>query len=328
MNFKFPECSPLTMSLQDLVLNSPAQWRRQSGQSDDSESKDSGIESPFPQQSGGQGDRSSRRCLFGADSQITPPSKGKRSRLDDGEGSASKRHRNARHGPMFLSPQPEKENRHCNPLSERVKRAVDKLEIRGDLIGDGSQDHVLPTVQDGKHQDLKCITPSTMCGLLNGDYRDVISSFRVIDCRYPYEFEGGHIKGAENMYIECDVEKLVKEHRHNATGRHILVFHCEFSSNRAPKMVRHLRGLDRKLNADCYPFLFYPEVYLLSGGYKAFYNTSIARTHCEPDGYKPMHHEAHAADLRHFRVKSKSWSAGESRGRVRRSLMSSSPSFM
>ncbi|XP_071089149.1 M-phase inducer phosphatase-like [Haliotis cracherodii] len=312
------------MSLQELVLNSPAQWRRPSGQSDDSESKDSGFESPFPQQPGGQSDKSSRRCLFGGDSQQTPPSKGKRSRKEDGEGSASKRHRAGRQ--MFLSPQPEKENRHFNPLTERVKKAVDRLEVRGDLIGDGSQDHVLPTVQDGKHQDLKCITPSTMCGLLNGDYRDVISSFRVIDCRYPYEYEGGHIKGAENMYIECDVEKLVREHRHNSTGRHILVFHCEFSSNRAPKMIRHLRGLDRKLNADCYPFLFYPEVYLLSGGYKAFFNTSI--THCEPDSYKPMHHEAHAADLRHFRVKSKSWSAGESRGRVRRSLMSNSPSFM
>ena len=32
-----------------------------------------------------------------------------------------------------------------------------------------------------------------MADLLSGRYDDVISSFRLIDCRYPYEFEGGHV---------------------------------------------------------------------------------------------------------------------------------------
>jgi hypothetical protein len=35
---------------------------------------------------------------------------------------------------------------------------------------------------------------------------------------------------------------------------------------------RYLRSMDRSLNADVYPKLNYPEMYLLDGGYKNFYN--------------------------------------------------------
>jgi len=33
-----------------------------------------------------------------------------------------------------------------------------------------------------------------MNDILTGKYDDVINSYRIIDCRYPYEFDGGHIK--------------------------------------------------------------------------------------------------------------------------------------
>ena len=33
-----------------------------------------------------------------------------------------------------------------------------------------------------------------MKDLLEGQYDDVISGYRIIDCRYPYEYNGGHIK--------------------------------------------------------------------------------------------------------------------------------------
>ena len=37
----------------------------------------------------------------------------------------------------------------------------------------------------------------------------------------------------------------------------------------------------------------------------------LLQTQCLPQTYKPMLHKDHAADLRHFRGKSKSWTAGE-----------------
>lgn len=36
-----------------------------------------------------------------------------------------------------------------------------------------------------------------MARLLNKEFDDVVSDYKVIDCRYPYEFDGGHIKVRE-----------------------------------------------------------------------------------------------------------------------------------
>jgi hypothetical protein len=69
--------------------------------------------------------------------------------------------------------------------------------------------------------------------------------------------------------------------------------------------LRFLRNSDRTLNEHCYPNLFYPELYLLEGGYKLFYEAF--KNYCEPQTYKPMLHVEHQTDLKHFRAKTKSW---------------------
>lgn len=65
--------------------------------------------------------------------------------------------------------------------------------------------------------------------------------------RYPYEFEGGHIRGAKNFYTK---EQIMKEFvnskdgvnkadssdQNGANKRNILIFHCEFSSERGPNL--------------------------------------------------------------------------------------------
>ena len=38
-------------------------------------------------------------------------------------------------------------------------------------------------------------------------------------------------------------------------------------------MYRFLRSQDRELNKDRYPVLNFPEMYILEGGYKAFFHT-------------------------------------------------------
>lgn len=62
-----------------------------------------------------------------------------------------------------------------------------------DKTGDGKFPLCLPTTP-GNVQDLHTITPQTLSDLLQGVYKDTVQSFRIIDCRYPYEYAGGHIK--------------------------------------------------------------------------------------------------------------------------------------
>ena len=147
--------------------------------------------------------------------------------------------------------------------------------------------HALPLI-NGKHQDLKSISPETLVDLMNGHYSQIINGYAIVDCRYPYEYEGGHISGAINIFsTETLIEKFFSENRptnhfivppptpkiqsdcmllptsspfgtssfgsssfgttstpiHSGTEsssgvvkRTALIFHCEFSSKRGPKL--------------------------------------------------------------------------------------------
>jgi rhodanese-related sulfurtransferase len=151
---------------------------------------------------------------------------------------------------------------------QNIIKAVEQLETR-DLIADGSRDYTLPTI-NGKHSDLASITPGTMADVVAGKYSDKFGKVTIVDCRYPYEFESGHIRGAVNMYTKDEVYSLLTTSV-TSEKAHVLIFHCEFSSERGPKMYRFLRSQDREMNKDHYPQLHFPEVYLLDGGYKAFF---------------------------------------------------------
>ncbi|KAE8628685.1 hypothetical protein XENTR_v10000172 [Xenopus tropicalis] len=180
-----------------------------------------------------------------------------------------------------------------------------------ELIGDSSKAYLLKTVE-GKHQDLKYITPEMMDCVLSGKYKDTIERCVIIDCRYPYEYEGGHIKGAINLPLEQDVEAyLLKEPivPQSPDKRVIIIFHCEFSSERGPRMCRFIRKQDR--NSNEYPKLHYPELYVLKGGYKDFFPSF--QSQCEPQSYRPMHHEDFKEHLKLFRSKSRTWAGDKSK---------------
>ena len=198
--------------------------------------------------------------------------------------------------------------------SDDVKMVVNTLAENDDLIADGSRTHALPTVT-GKHHDLKIISSQTLVDVMKGKYHEVIDSYRIIDCRYPYEYKGGHIRDAENMYLHEEILTLFQQ---PTSEKQVLFFHCEFSSERGPKLLRFLRSKDRELNKENYPALHFPEIYLLGGGYKTFFNEHSQ--FCDPISYRPMLHSDHTADQRHFRAKSKSWTAGEKRHFARKAM--------
>merc|ERR1712088_1275707 len=71
----------------------------------------------------------------------------------------------------------------------------------------------------------------------------------------------------------------------------IIIFHCEFSSERGPRLMSLLRKRDRDLNNATYPALHYPECYLLSKGYKEFYENYPEL--CEPRAYVTINDPRH-----------------------------------
>lgn len=126
------------------------------------------------------------------------------------------------------------------------------------LTADAAQKLALPTLSLKKHQDLNTIDSHTVAKLIRGEFASSIASYRIIDARYVYEFEGGHIKGAENFglweeetFFEEFLPSALKplppgSHEANqenqfAMRKNVLIFHCEFSSKRGPALARDLR---------------------------------------------------------------------------------------
>ncbi|XP_038266401.1 M-phase inducer phosphatase 3-like isoform X3 [Dermochelys coriacea] len=174
------------------------------------------------------------------------------------------------------------------------------------LTGDFSRPCSLP-LEDGLHRDLRYVSPATVASLLRGQLAGVVEEYVVVDCRYPYEYAGGHIKGALNLYRE---EQLATWFLPDPLGTtpyprsSTLIFHCEFSSERGPRLCRSLRRMDRDANR--YPELWYPELYMLRGGYKEFYEHF--QDLCEPQGYIHMRHKDFRAELRNYQRRKKPWS--------------------
>ncbi len=101
----------------------------------------------------------------------------------------------------------------------QVKRSFELCDRDPNLTGDSQRRLCLPLLTEGlKHPDLKTISAHTLARLLRGEFDGVVGGFRILDARYAYEFEGGHIRGAENYGLWDEKaffdEFLPKEPRH------------------------------------------------------------------------------------------------------------------
>lgn len=191
------------------------------------------------------------------------------------------------------------------PNEEQIKASVE-LGTNRDLIGDRSAAYLLPRCQSRKHPDLACISPETMVDVLQNVYSADIETLHIIDCRYPYEYDGGHIESAKNLYTRSQVfDEYFRQplQLKDPKKRNIFIFHCEFSSERAPSLLRFFRSEDRSIHEKSYPELHYPEIYLLEGGYKAFYEYS--KEFSFPRQYRPMIETNFQEDYRRYRAETK-----------------------
>lgn len=125
----------------------------------------------------------------------------------------------------------------------------------------------------------------------------------LIDCRYPFEYNAGHIKHAINFYDPELVYNLFYSSPQEKRHCRIPIFYCEFSQKRGPSMANALRKLDRHLNFSNYPRCSFEEMYVLDKGYREFHrfttkseNTSL----CQPHAYVEMIDDRYSDELRKY----------------------------
>ncbi|TNN07641.1 M-phase inducer phosphatase 2 isoform 1 [Schistosoma japonicum] len=279
-----------------------------------------------------------------------------------------------------------------HPISyDAIARCIGSLSNHS-LCSDGRRARALPVV-DRTGAGLHCVSTDTVADLVSGSKRNI--NYVIVDCRFPYEYEGGHIKGAINIFTHCDLvqeifnrvpaqrppgtsgpprflgEDLARRlaatpreplsapcelisdddddedfYPENTTSEisdsdfafpddegeknihsdspksepdlsfvsggssnsgdssnqdppFVVIFHCEFSSQRAPALAAFLRNVDRVSNYHRYPFLYFPEIYVMKGGYSAFYRKFPHI--CTPQEYVKMFHRDYRNHLRLYK---------------------------
>jgi rhodanese-related sulfurtransferase len=111
------------------------------------------------------------------------------------------------------------------------------------------------------------ISLDTAAGIIRGTFIGLFTSHKFVDARYGYEHKGGCIRDAINI---SDPKDFIAEFFDDPRPDCVVIFHCEFSQRRGPKMANQFRDYDRELHKGSYPNLFYSQVFILDGGYSAF----------------------------------------------------------
>jgi hypothetical protein len=142
------------------------------------------------------------------------------------------------------------------------------------------------------------ITPQLLIDVLSSDPKSCV----LIDARFGYEYEGSTIGRSQssssslgeesNISINIDRywdpllvfntlwESSNTRMKPRYPGKKLIIF-CEFSSLRGPGLYRNITLLDHavklsQLRASSEVQISYPEIYLLQGGYRAFFDYTIS----------------------------------------------------
>ena len=170
------------------------------------------------------------------------------------------------------------------------------------------------------------------------EFEDVFKKKRenmvVVDCRFEEEYNAGHIINSTNIddhinlknfffsnnaetaskttslnpffqksaHLEAQYEEPKLDNIMQKSNETLVVLYCEYTKYRSPTLAQFIRRFDRNLNLEYYPDLYYPNLYILKGGFYEFH-------HKFPQlcigAYKPMlDSEKHEDKMDYFRSKS------------------------
>lgn len=131
------------------------------------------------------------------------------------------------------------------------------------------------------------IKPYQLREMLNNPTSHPYDQIIILDARFSYEYRGGKIISARNITTRAALVSIYQRY----LGQNIcIIFHCEYSVNRGPTLMRLFRDYDRRQNMNNYPHLSYPNIFLLEGGYKRFYQEF---PDCCIGGYVPMNSDVY-----------------------------------
>jgi M-phase inducer tyrosine phosphatase len=93
-------------------------------------------------------------------------------------------------------------------------------------------------IEEPRNLGKNSITPDTLASLMSSEDQASKPAYLVIDCRFDYEYQGGHINNAINitdpevmkdffLKDRATIERLMQT---------VVIFHCEFSQKRGPTM--------------------------------------------------------------------------------------------
>ena len=133
------------------------------------------------------------------------------------------------------------------PLSQTCLEETQVLESESSSLfsQSGDDDEGRPMLSESFNEDKgRMITAETLQKILTNqhEHSTYYSEVVIVDCRYKYEYEGGHIKNAININSEEVARETFfssltfDEGSRERTRKKLIVLHCEFSSIRAPTM--------------------------------------------------------------------------------------------
>lgn len=121
---------------------------------------------------------------------------------------------------------------------------------------------------ESSNTDIMNIYPEDLKSMLSDSSFTRGKDFKVLDCRFKYEFNGGRISCARNVNSKEDLIEFYNEYKDKDI---VVVFHCEYSQTRGPSFMQMFREYDRMIHEGHYPRLSFPHIGLLQGGFKQFY---------------------------------------------------------